>query len=293
MSSEALSTPKVTVTKDDKAKGDITQKERSPIEDAFYESFLLQSRSDVENLYASNIYYSQKHAKELKDLEREKAVCLTDMTKQQKDIMAKMSKLQEKQEKIMREKRKQQMKSLSRERVRPNSTSVVTTGQRRIPERSELKQRSGSLTLLQPFDFDRVSRNLSRSTELLNEVSLLNLPQSQSLTKSCEDLSSFNTKKSKAKVKLPSIDKALGGNFESDEVFSTDSDSTFVTKSPVTPSPPTNPKFLVPGFDPYRRRGSLDAHLARRRGNCELEPETQTKWVPRALSGRKKILPPI
>ncbi|EDO43176.1 predicted protein, partial [Nematostella vectensis] len=51
------------------SKDDVTDRDRSPVEDAFYESFLLQSRSDVESLYASNIYWSQKHAKEVKDLD--------------------------------------------------------------------------------------------------------------------------------------------------------------------------------------------------------------------------------
>ena len=298
MSSESCSTPTLTITEDDNVTGDVTQKQRSPTENAFYESFLLQSKSDVGNLYASNIYYSQKHAMEMKDLHREKAVYLTDVTKQQKEMIAKMQILQQKQEKITRERRNQKLESLTRAKLRPNSTSLITTNRRSIPKRSELRVRSGSLTFLEPSDFERVSRNLSRSTELLDQMSSLNIPESKTLARSCEDLSTINKMKSSCKVKLPSITKVADENLmKNNKVLQ--ADPTFVTMSAaVTSSPPSKPKFLSPGFDYGQRRGSLDAHLDRRRmqQECRVERQldsTQTKWVPRGFSGRKNILPSL
>jgi len=295
-------TPTVTVTDDSE---DVTEKERSPVENAFYESFLIQSRSAIENLYASNIYHSQRHAKQVKDLERQKQYNMSQMTNRQKEMVKKMAQLQEKQEQIMLEKRKQCLQlqvgsTKGDHRIRPHSTSSLNdrkTGKTLLKHRP----RSGSMPYLEPLD---LSRSLSKSSEnLCSESSLLDAspPSNMLLSRSCEDLSTLGKKH--GKVILPSL--STPPRPKSIEDSSDDSGSTFITR--MTSSPPTKPKVnlnLAPSsFKPEHRRGSLDPsiirELDRRRGVTTDSPpsspkSTQTKWVPKSYGmppGRG--LPPV
>lgn len=295
-------TPTVTVTDESE---DVTEKERSPAENAFYESFLIQSRSAIENLYASNIYHSQRHAKEVKDLERQKQYSMSQMTNRQKEMVKKMAQLQEKQEQIMLEKRRQRLQlqvesTKGDHRIRPHSTSSLND---RKTDRTLLKQRprSGSMPYLEPLDRNR---SLSKSSEnLSSESSLLSVspPSNMLLSRSCEDLSTLGKKR--GKVILPSLSTPLRPKSIKDS--SDDPDSAFVTQ--MTSSPPTKPKVnlnLAPSsFKPEHRRGSLDPsiirELDRRRGVVTDSPpsspkSTQTKWVPKSYGmAQGRGLPPV
>lgn len=295
-------TPTVTVTDDSE---DVTENERSPAENAFYESFLIQSRSAIENLYASNIYHSQRHAKEVKDLERQKQYSMSQMSNRQKEMVKKMAQLQEKQEQIQEEKlRKQRLKVLSTKgdhRIRPHSTSSLAHD--RSVALLKHRPRSGSMPFLEPLDPTLVNRSLSKSSEnLCAESSLLSAspPSNALLSRSCEDLSTLGKKNSK--VILPALSKSP--RTRSIEDSSDDSDSTFITRMPS--SPPTKAKVnlnLAPSsFKPEHRRGSLDPsiirELDRRRGvtTADSPPtspkSTQTKWVPKSY-GMSRGLPPV
>ena len=294
-------TPTVTVTDESE---DVTEKERSPAENAFYESFLIQSRSAIENLYASNIYHSQKHAKQVKDLERQKHYSMSQMNNNQKEMVKKMTQLQEKQEQIMEEKRKQRLKVLSTtadHRIRPHSTSSLADRDSRLLKH---RPRSGSMPFLEPIDPSLLHQCSSTSSENIHTNSSLlstSFPES-GLSRSCEDLSSLG-KKSR-KVILPALPKSPRTRSVEDSPPE-DSDSTFITRLPA--SPPTKPKLslnLTPaGFNTEHRRGSLDPSLLReldkRRGvktdSSPTSPKsTHTKWIPKSYGlSQRRGLPPV
>lgn len=283
---------------------DITEHQRSPIEHAFYESFLLQSRSAIENLYASNIYWSQKHAKEVKDLNRQKMVALTSMTKEQKEMVKRMQKLQEKQDQILDGKMKQYMDAKVKRggRIRPHSTSAVPNEVRNRPTPPRPKS-----AFLNPLD-QSLSRSshLSKSSQNINDLSRLSVNQNgaRALSRSCEDLSRLDStcgKKMSSKVVLPDIKpKSISS---SNENLSDDDDSAFITKIPGEQKGKHNLLSAPVGFNPERRRGSLpnaaeldrQIDLERRRDTIENEPatQTQTKWVPKTFMPQGRALPPI
>ena len=297
MSSEPQ-TPKVTVTDESE---DVTEKERSPAENAFYESFLIQSRSAIENLYASNIYHSQRHAKEVKDLERQKQYNMSQMSNRQKEMVKKMAQLQEKQEQILEEKRKHRLQVASKgDRVRPHSTSSLADRKSLLKHRP----RSGSMPYLEPLDPSLINRSLSKSSEnLCTESSLLSAsPPSNArlLSRSCEDLSTLGKKN--GKVILPALTKTP--RTKSIEGSSDDSDSTFITRMPSSPPAKVNLNLAPSSFKPEHRRGSLDPSVIReldkRRGVTTDSPptspkSTQPKWVPKSygLSQGMRGLPPV
>lgn len=294
-------TPTLTVTDESE---DVTEKDRSPAENAFYESFLIQSRSAIETLYASNIYHSQKHAKQVKDLERQKQYCMSQMNNDQKEMVKKMAQLQEKQEKIIEEKRKQRLKVLSTKgdsRIRPHSTSSLAN---REPRLLQHRQRSGSMPFLEPIDASLLKQSLSKSTENIHsDSSMLSASRPANvLSRSCEDLSSLGKKR--GKVVLPALPKSSRAMSVGDS--SEDFDSTFITR--MSASPPTKPKLnlnLTPasGFKPEHRRGSFDPSILReadkRRGLKTNSPptspkSTHTKWIPKSYGlSQARGLPPV
>ena len=294
-------TPTLTVTDESE---DVTEKERSPAENAFYESFLIQSRSAIENLYASNIYHSQKHAKHVKDLERQQHYSMSQINNNQKEMVKRMAQLQEKQVQIMDEKRKQHLKVLSAKgdhRIRPHSTSSLGVRDSRM-----LKHRprsAGSVPFLEPIDPSLLNQRLSSSSQNIHrDSSLLSAgPPTSILSRSCEDLSTLGKRSSK--VILPALPKSP--RKPSIEDSPENSDSTFITH--ISASPPTKPKLNLnltpPAFKSDHRRGSLDPSLAReldrRRGLKTDSPptspkSTQTKWVPKSYGlPQGRGLPPV
>ena len=185
--------PIVTVTGESE---DVTQKERSPAENAFCESFLIQSRSAIENLYASNVYHSQRHAKQVKDLERQKHYSMLRMSNNQKEMLKKMVQLHEKQGQIMETKRKQRYQGVTKgdQRIRPRSTSSVADHDSRMH-----RQRSGSVPFIELIDCSAASQSSSKSSQTITSDSYgLGASQpSGTLSRSCEFLSSVGEKSSK------------------------------------------------------------------------------------------------
>ena len=69
---------------------DVTEHERTPAEEFFYESYLLKKHSDVGNLYASNVYQGQCFQKTLKHLNRERSVQAAEIDREMKKVQKKM-----------------------------------------------------------------------------------------------------------------------------------------------------------------------------------------------------------
>lgn len=77
---------------------ELVGEERSPVEESFYESYIIQSRTAVENLYASNVLSCQKHVKVMGDLARQRKVKLLSLEREQKKLLKRMENLKAKQE---------------------------------------------------------------------------------------------------------------------------------------------------------------------------------------------------
>ncbi|XP_065071517.1 uncharacterized protein LOC135696163 isoform X1 [Rhopilema esculentum] len=69
---------------------DVTEHERTPAEESFYESYLLKKHSDVGNLYASNVYQGQCFQKTLKHINRERSVQAAEIDREMKKVKKKM-----------------------------------------------------------------------------------------------------------------------------------------------------------------------------------------------------------
>ena len=80
--------------------------ERSPVEESFYESYIIQSRTAVDNLYASNVLSCQKHMKVMKDLARQRRVKISSFEREQKKLVKKIENLKDKQESYQQRKSK-------------------------------------------------------------------------------------------------------------------------------------------------------------------------------------------
>lgn len=77
---------------------ELDSEERSPVEESFYESYIIKSRTAVDNLYASNVLSCQKHVKEMSDLARQRKVKLSALEREQKKLLKRIENLKEKQE---------------------------------------------------------------------------------------------------------------------------------------------------------------------------------------------------
>lgn len=78
---------------------ELAGEERSPVEESLYESYMIQSRTTVGSLYASNVLSRHKHIKMIRDLARQRKVRLSSLEREQKKLLKKMETLKEKQEK--------------------------------------------------------------------------------------------------------------------------------------------------------------------------------------------------
>ncbi|XP_068712379.1 uncharacterized protein [Montipora capricornis] len=297
--SNELQTPKVAVTDESE---DVTQKERSPAENAFYESFLIQSRSAIENLYASNIYHSQRHAKQVKDLERQKQYSMLQMNNNQKEMVKKMVHLKEKQGQIMAEKRKQFLKASitkSDGRIRPRSTSSVPDYDLRMLRH---RHRSGSLPLLEPTDSAHTSQNLSGSSQNIEtDSNSLRATLSRGLlSRSCEALSTLDKKNDR--VVFPAL--STSPRSLAKEPLE-DTDFPFITRIEASPTnqPKLNLRLPLSSHQLEHRRRSLDPSVIRnldsRRGVKtqtlgSATKSTHTKWIPKSCrSSQSGRLPSV
>ncbi len=77
-------------------KEDVTSHKRSPAEESFYESFLLQKESTIGNLYASNLYQMQCYSKTVKHIDKQRNVHAAEMNREMKKIQKKMDSFKDK-----------------------------------------------------------------------------------------------------------------------------------------------------------------------------------------------------
>lgn len=87
---------------------DATSHKRSPAEESFYESFLLQRQSNVGNLYASNVYEVQSFDKTLKHIKRQQSVHSAEMDREIKKLQKRMNALKPRTQKVHYLKQKSQ-----------------------------------------------------------------------------------------------------------------------------------------------------------------------------------------
>ena len=72
---------------------DVTARDRSPVEQSFYESFLLQKQSNVDSLYAANVYHGKTYFSTVRNLKKERQFQLTEMNREIKKTEKKMADL--------------------------------------------------------------------------------------------------------------------------------------------------------------------------------------------------------
>ena len=149
------------------SKANVLNHKRTPAEESYYESYLLQKNSDVGNLYASNIYEGQCFQQTIKHINRERTVQAAEMGREMKKLQKKIDDLKQKSKKI----RLTRQKKYSVDRMD------------RVGFRTE-RQESSSLTL--PFLDARcqkhgsASRPFSRALSDLSMTSVENEPLCQS-----------------------------------------------------------------------------------------------------------------
>eukprot|EP00112_Aurelia_sp_Birch-Aquarium-sp1_P014915 Seg3257.3 transcript_id=Seg3257.3/GoldUCD/mRNA.D3Y31 product="hypothetical protein" protein_id=Seg3257.3/GoldUCD/D3Y31 len=81
------------------SKANVLNHKRTPAEESYYESYLLQKNSDVGNLYASNIYEGQCFQKTIKHINRERTVQAAEMGREMKKVQKKIDDLKQKSKK--------------------------------------------------------------------------------------------------------------------------------------------------------------------------------------------------
>lgn len=72
---------------------DVTESDRTPAEESFYESYLLRKHSDVGNLYSSNVYEGQCYEKTIKQINRDRKVQAAEIDREMKKLQKKMNAL--------------------------------------------------------------------------------------------------------------------------------------------------------------------------------------------------------
>lgn len=167
--------------------------ERTPVEESFYESYIIQSRTAVDNLYASNVLSCQKHMKEMSDLARQRKVKLSSLEREQKKLLHRMENLKEKQE-----------THLQKRTITNDSRSKSAKGkQTEIADKSNrMHSRRGSLPPLTTNTED----SKDQTSKMVKGSDQLNIP-ANILSKSCNDLTSAGNKDSlkASNLVLPAI----------------------------------------------------------------------------------------
>ena len=82
------------------SKANVLNHKRTPAEESYYESYLLQKNSDVGNLYASNIYEGQCFQQTIKHINRERTVQAAEMGREMKKLQKKIDDLKQKSKKV-------------------------------------------------------------------------------------------------------------------------------------------------------------------------------------------------
>ncbi|XP_028391473.1 uncharacterized protein LOC114516249 [Dendronephthya gigantea] len=162
---------------------ELDNEERSPVEESFYESYIIQSRTAVDNLYASNVLSCQKHVKEVSDLARQRKVKLSALEREQKKLLKRMENLKEKQE------------TQRRSNERSSSPKVELTGT--SDKVNFTDRRRGSLPPLTAGSKDSTSKMVTSSDRLSVTSNIL--------SKSCNDVSSLEAPSQGPTLVLPAI----------------------------------------------------------------------------------------
>lgn len=253
---------------------DLAGPDRSPIEESFYESYIIQSRTAVDNLYASNVLSCQKHTKELADLARQRKVKLLSLEREQKKLVKRMEELKLKQEAVTS--RKKRPKTTTNESKEPTNTN---NGAQALGT----ERRRGSLPPLNTSTADTEDTDdISNASERVKSPARLGLP-GNTLSKSCNDLTSLceeNSTGPKSNLILPAIHNDLKPSRSLENVRL--SGSPFVTHPSlkVHKDPHTSRGLLSRESQPARSLATRP--LSWNENQFKNDISTKVKWVPRS-----------
>ena len=236
---------------------ELAGEERSPVDESFYESYIIQSRTAVDNLYASNVLSCQKHVKVMGDLARQRRVKLSALEREQKKLVKRMENLKETQE-IHSQKRWKKNESRSK-RAQEQTTDTFKV----------IDQRSRSFPKLITAAKDQTLKMTKTSNRLLGVPG-------HTLSKSCNDLTSLynrNPSSEESTLVLPAIKPSRSHENLSETPFITDI-SPKVHKHPTTIPRPVSREHLLP-IESRDSKSSWDEK------NFKDQISTKVKWVPR------------
>ena len=229
---------------------ELAGEERTPVEESFYESYIIQSRTAVDNLYASNVLSCQKHMKVMGDLARQRKVKLSSLEREQKKLIKRMENLKEKQE------------THSQKRSRSKSENEKTADSFKSTD-----CRHGAFPKLITRAEDQSSKTMETPRRSLG------VPGS-ALSKSCSNLPSLYTRDSSSQestLVLPAIKPSRSHENLSETPFITHMSSK-VHKYPLPG--PVGREHLMP-IESRDSKSSWDEK------KIKTQISTKVKWVPR------------
>ena len=229
--------------------------ERTPVEESFYESYIIQSRTAVDNLYASNVLSCQKHMKEMSDLARQRKVKLSSLEREQKKLLHRMENLKEKQE-----------TNLQKRTITNDSRSKSAKGKQTADKSNRIHSRRGSLP---PLTSNTDSKN--QTSKIVKSSDHLSIP-ANILTKSCNDLTSAGNKDSPSQATtliLPAINPSRSYENLSGTPFITHISSK-IHKYPLTT------RGLLQPIESRHSKSSWNEK------KFKAQISTKVKWVPRS-----------
>ena len=237
---------------------ELVGEERTPVEESFYESYIIQSRTAVDNLYASNVLSCQKHMKEMSDLARQRKVKLSSLEREQKKLLHRMENLKEKQETHLK---KRAVANDSRSRSAKAKQTETADKSNRI------HSRRGSLPPLTTNTED----GKDQTSKMVKSSDQLNVP-GKILSKSCNDLISPDNKDSPSQAStlvLPAIKPSRS--------YENLSGTPFITQisSKVHKNPPTT-RGVLQSMESRESKSSWDEK------KFKTQISTKVKWVPRS-----------
>ena len=235
---------------------ELVGEERSPVEESFYESYIIQSRTAVDNLYASNVLSCQKHMKVMGDLARQRKVKLSSLEREQKKLVKRMANLKVKQE------------THSQKRWKTNdSRSKSAKIDKTADKFSMTDRRRGSLPPL-------VTGAEGQTSKIVKTFDVLSVP-GNNLSKSCNDLTFYNrnSPSQESSLVLPVINPSGSYDNLSGTPFITHISSK-VHKYPFTTRGLGSREYLQP-------MESSDSKSSWDEKNFKTQISTKVKWVPR------------
>ena len=250
---------------------------RSPVEESFYESHIIQSRTAIENLYASNVLSCQKHTKEVKDLARQRKVKLLSFEREQRKFVKKMEELKLKQEAISSPQYSSPFDSGKAQEAAVKVTTRIehigiidSTGAQKKTETVSTVRRS-----LPPLTDTNAAGDQSKQVKRLVRQGL---PKGTS-SKSCTELRSLgrkdNSRRSQSYVLLPAI---RNGQIKSSHSSENVPDSPFVTH--LSLKVPSDPHGTLVSRE-CQNAISMRNEPNWKEKELKSDVSTKVKWVPR------------